>query len=234
LEELMLENSRAKSNSPEAELLKLRSEVGALRAQLADAKNRKGPEQPPLSTAREYFNRATSHNFNHEYEAELDDLNKAIELDPKLAEAYLRRADLYAYQLPKVRGGEEKAMPDFNRCLELDPNNSSARWNRANTFAHLRQYDQSIADWTTYIEGNTDFSHELDGPTKSIASAHFWRGHTYEMYLHDYSKAIADYTIALQMNPKIEDAHRQRGICYEALGEIDKAQQDFAIEPKRQ
>ena len=48
----------------------------------------------------------------------------------------------------------------------------------------------------------------------------------------DCAKAIADYTAAIQMNPNIEDAHRRRGECYELLGETEKAQQDFAIEPK--
>ena len=150
-----------------------------------------------------------------------------------MGEAYLSRADLYAYDLPKERGGEEKALPDFNRCLELKPNDAGARWNRANTFAHLRRYDDAIADWTTYIEGDTDFSHQLDGKTKSIAGAYFWRGNVYQMYLHNYSQAIADYTAALQMYPNLEDAHRQRGVCYESLGETEKARQDFAIEPKR-
>jgi tetratricopeptide (TPR) repeat protein len=97
----------------------------------------------------------------------------------------------------------------------------------------MGKYNEAIADWTTYIESDTDFSNQLDGKTKSIAGAYFWRGHDYQMYLHDYPKAIADYTSAMQINPNIEDAHRLRGQSYEALGEMEKAQQDFAIEPKR-
>ena len=234
LADLLAENARAKTNSAEAELLKLRGEVGVLQAELADAKNRKGqPEQPALSSAREYYNRATQHHSNHDYEAELADLNKAIELDPNMAEAYLSRADLYGYELPKEKGGQEKALPDFTRALELKPNDSSARWNRAQAFRQLRRYDDSVADWTTYIEGDTDFSNQVDGKIKSIASAYLQRGQVYEMYLHDYSKAIADYTSALQMYPNLEDAHRLRGMSYESLGETDRAQEDFAIEPKR-
>jgi predicted RNase H-like nuclease (RuvC/YqgF family) len=71
---------------PTAELLKLRSQTGMLRQQLADSSNAKAhSEQPPLSSAQEYCERATRHHINHEYEAELDDLNKAIAMDPKLA-----------------------------------------------------------------------------------------------------------------------------------------------------
>lgn len=171
--------------------------------------------------------------MNHDYEAQLEDLNKAIELDINMAEAYLDRGNLYASHLPKQRGGYEKAVADYTRCLEIKPNDSSARWNRATYNASLGQYDQAIADWTIYIEGDTDFSHQLEGKNKSIAGAFFWRGHVYQNYKRDYSKAIADYTAAIQLNPQIEDAHRLRGQCYELLGETEKAQQDFAIEPKR-
>jgi tetratricopeptide (TPR) repeat protein len=217
-----------------AELLRLRGEVGALRAQLTDARTATPlSKQPPLTSAHEYYNRAGTHYMNHDYEAQLEDLNKAIELDPNMAEAYFMRGNLYAHNLPKERGGEEKALADYTRCLELKPNDASARWNRANGYAHLRRYDEAIADWTVYINGDTDFSHQLEGKTKSIAGAHFWRGRVFQANLRDYSNAIADYTEALQLNPNIEDAHRLRGECYEQLGEKEKAQQDFAIEPKR-
>lgn len=177
--------------------------------------------------------RADRHSMNHEPQAQLDDLNKAIELDPNIAEAYMERGSLYGWGLPKEQGGPEKALSDFTQCLELKPNDSSARWNRAQTYTQLRRYNDAIADWTAYIEGDTDFSNQVEGKTKSLASGHFERGRVYEAYLHDYSNAIADYTAALQLNPNIEDAHRCRGACYEKVGQTELARQDFAIEPKR-
>jgi len=230
----LLTDELAKSQKNNSELLKLRGEVGLLRAQLADAQSATPlSKQPPLTTSREYYDRAGTHYMNHNYEAQLEDLNKAIELDPNMAEAYFMRGNLYAHNLPKERGGDEKALADYTRALELKPNDASPRWNRANTYNRLRRYDEAIADWTTYIEGDTDFSHDVEGKTKSIAGAHFWRGHVYQMSLNDYPQAIADYTAALQLNPNAENAHRLRGQCYELLGETQKAQQDFAIEPKR-
>ncbi|HEX5398491.1 MAG TPA: sigma-70 family RNA polymerase sigma factor [Verrucomicrobiae bacterium] len=231
---MLAENAQLKSNSNESELLRLRGEVGVLRAQLAQNKAAGTTiEQPSLSSAREYYNRAMNHSMNHEYAAELEDLNKAIEMEPNMAEAYTARGNLYAFQLPKEKGGFETAVTDYTRCLEIKPNDSSARWNRAILYSNLRKYNEAIADWTIYINGDTDFSNQLDGKTKSIAGAHFQRGRIYQTPLHDYAKAIADYTAAIQLNPNIEDAHRLRGQCYESLGDTEKAQQDFAIEPKR-
>jgi RNA polymerase sigma factor (sigma-70 family) len=226
------ELASAKKNS--AELLKLRGEVAVLRARLAEAGSSTAEsKQPPLASAREYYNRAGTHYMNNDYEAQLDDLNKAIELDPNMAEAYFMRGNLYASSLPKQRGGYEKAVADYTRCLEIEPNHAGARWNRATHSASMGQPDRAISDWTMYIEGETDFSLTGEGKTKAIAGAYFWRGHVWQMYKREYSKAVADYTAALQLNPKIDDAHRLRGRCYELLGETEAAQQDFAIEPKR-
>ncbi len=227
-----LQEELAKNDKNNLELLKLRGQIGVLQSQLANGGADKDKiEQPPLLSALEYCRRAERHSADHEYEAALEDFNKAIELDPNMDEAYYERGNLYASDLPNQRGGAEKAVADYTRCLEINPN-STARWNRATYYPSLGKYDQAIADWTTYIEGDTDFSHQLEGKTKSIAGAYFWRGHVYQTYKHDYTNAIADYTAAIEMNPKIEDAHRLRGKCYESLGDTEKAQQDFAIEPK--
>ena len=229
LASLLAENSLLKSNADQSELLKLRGEVGVLRTQLADGKN--SSSQQPLATALDYYHRASRHKSNHEYAAAVEDYTQAIELDPTIADAYFQRGGLYASELPKERGGYEAAIADYTRCLEINPTNAPARWNRATYYTSVGKFNESIADWTTYIEGGTDFSVEVEGKTKSLASAYFWRGHTYQMYLDDPTKAIADYTTALQLNPNIEDAHHRRGECYQALGEFDQAQQDFVFEP---
>jgi RNA polymerase sigma factor (sigma-70 family) len=224
----------AKANGNNLELLKLRGEIGVLRTQLTNEITAKNQiEQPPLSSAKEYLERAGLHEERREYEAQLDDLNHAIELDPTLAEAYLERAIVYA-SLPEARGGINQAIADYTRCLELKPNDALARGSRASCYEATRQYDKAIADLTTYIEGDADFSDEPGGQTRSIADAHLKRGRIYQQGMKDYSNAIADYTTAILMYPnKYDNIHRMRGECYEAIGENEKAQQDFAIDPKQ-
>jgi RNA polymerase sigma factor (sigma-70 family) len=229
-----LRDDLAKATKNNAELLKLRGEVGVLRAQLGEAMtDKKQSEQPPLETARDYYKRADRHGMNREFEAQLEDLNKAIELDPNMAEAYLMRGNLYSMNLPKERGGDEKAVADFTSCLNLKPDDLSARWNRATHYRSLGKADEAIVDWTVIIQGGVDFSRQLEGKTKTIAGALVWRGVNYQQAKKDYLKAIADYTAAIELNPNAEFAHRSRGECYELLGETEKAQADFAIEPKR-
>jgi tetratricopeptide (TPR) repeat protein len=222
----------AKKNN--SELLRLRGEIGVLRAQKAMANNANNDlKQQPLATARAYYDRAGTHYMNHDFEAQLDDLNKAIELDSNFAEAYFMRGNLFASSLPKQRGGLEAAIADYTRCLQIKPNYASARWNRATYLKSLGRSDEAISDWSTYLDGNTDFTFTGEGKDKALAGAHFQRGQIYQHTKRDYQQAIADYTAAIKLNAKIEDAYRCRGVCLEMLGETERAQKDFAIEPKR-
>jgi len=237
-----LRQELAKNGSNNAELLKLRGEIGVVRKLLAEAKSANGPaDQPPLATAEAYLKRSYEHEAKREYEAELDDLNHAIELDPTLAQAYRERAGLYS-RLPEDRGGEKQAVADYSRHLELKPNDVGSLLMRAADYEKLGDYDKSIADYTAVIESanqNTaDFSNVYGGDKTDkswwIASAHTMRAQIYKNDKHDYSSAIADYTATIQLNPLSPSAYRSRGECYEAIGETAKAQQDFAIEPKHQ
>jgi len=225
-----LREANERQNTNLGELLRLRGEVGLLRRQRVAGGNEKvQPEQSPLSSAVEYLERANSHYMKHEYESQLNDLTQAIQLDPNLAEAYLQRGNLYSQNLPKSFGGEEKAVVDWSRCLELKPNDCAARHNRALGYEQLRQYDNAIADYTTLIEGDTDYSHII-GKDKQLALEYHYRGRAYQWYKKDYAKAVADYNQALRLDPNIEGVHRHRGQSYEALGQSDKAQEDFSVE----
>lgn len=51
----------------------------------------------------------------------LDEINKAIELDPKLASAYMSRGIGNYYLPPSFGGGPEKATADFQKAIQLDP-----------------------------------------------------------------------------------------------------------------
>jgi RNA polymerase sigma factor (sigma-70 family) len=226
----LLQEHANPNNTNLEELLQLRNQVGMLRRQLAVKTSPKPQsDQRPLLSAQEYLSRASKHSTDHEYEAQLEDLTKAIEMDPTLAEAYFERANLYAMNLPKASGGYEKAVADLTKFLELKPNDASGRHNRALWYEDLRQYDNAMADYTTLVEGNTDFSHVVSS-NKQLALEYHYRGRAYHWYKKDYTKAIADYDRALNLDPTIEGVHMHRGQCYEAIGQPDKAQEDFAIE----
>ncbi|MCC6819586.1 MAG: sigma-70 family RNA polymerase sigma factor [Verrucomicrobia subdivision 3 bacterium] len=213
LSALKEENEKLSVNTPE--LLRLRGEVGMLRLQ------RKGGNAPSskelLSTAREYYERAMNSD-DRDFEFQLDDLNKAIQMDPSFAEAYSARATLYANKLPLSKGGHKMAVADLTRYLELQPDDLSQRFNRAISFNQLGENDSAIIDFTTLIQQDDD-----------IPRFYLYRGMCYAQN-EDYSKAIADYTASIRLDPHNKNAYRYRGQCYEKIGQTEKAQQDFATE----
>jgi tetratricopeptide (TPR) repeat protein len=56
----------------------------------------------------------------------LDSLNKAIELDPKSAAAYLGRGVGYSYLPSAFGGGVDPALADIDKALQLDPKSADA------------------------------------------------------------------------------------------------------------
>src|SRR5436190_1431713 len=73
-------------------------------------------------TAAEYLKRGIAYQEDKKYLPALDDFNKAIELDPKLAEAYYHRGMV---QLEK-----EKAIADYSKAIELKPDYAEAYFQR--------------------------------------------------------------------------------------------------------
>jgi tetratricopeptide (TPR) repeat protein len=56
----------------------------------------------------------------------LDEVNKAVELDPKSTMAYLSRGVGYYYLPPQFGGGIDTAIKDIQKAIELDPKSAEA------------------------------------------------------------------------------------------------------------
>ncbi|MCX6907539.1 MAG: tetratricopeptide repeat protein [Verrucomicrobia bacterium] len=146
--------------------------------------------------------------------------NKAVQLDPKNANAFVYRGDAYCQQgdsergisdynqaillNPKLavaynnrgvawtaRGEMERAMWDFNDALQRDPSLSGAYYNRAQAFAKAGKFDQAIPDFTRFIELKPDNA----GAYKNRAIAYY--------NLRAYDKAWDDLDACVKLGGKI-------------------------------
>lgn len=80
-----------------------------------------------------------------------DEVNKAVQLDPKSAENYVSRGVGYYYLPPQFGGGNELAIKDFQKALEIDPKSADAHmWlalalRKANQNAEARkQFERAV------------------------------------------------------------------------------------------
>jgi tetratricopeptide (TPR) repeat protein len=167
-----------------------------------------------------HFFKGASYVIRGQYDKAISDYNKAIELNPRFAKAYVVRG--YAYERGKDQ--YDKAISDYNKAIDLSPNDASAYENRGLAYYLKRDYDKAISDYNKAIELNP-----------SDAGTYTNRGIAYEEGKGQYDKAISDYSRAIELNPKIAEAYINRGIAYEeGKGQYNKAISDYsrAIELK--
>ncbi len=86
-----------------------------------------------------YVIRAKYYFLQQKYELALADFNKALEINPNLAEAYLGRGGIYYYQQK-----DELALADFNKALEINPNLAEAYLGRGGIYIVFLCYLEGI------------------------------------------------------------------------------------------
>jgi tetratricopeptide (TPR) repeat protein len=158
-----------------------------------------------------------------------------------------RGTELYAV------GDCRAAIAAYEQALELDPSCVAAYCGRGNALRFLGDYASSEADFQTAIEldpdcgvayigrglavcfgtssqldPNADFElgkNLLANPTSAIE--YVMRG-TAKAQLNDPHAAIADYDLAIDMNPRLLLAYNNRGNLYQHLGDSERALADFS------
>ena len=141
-----------------------------------------------------------------EFRRVIQDLDRAIELDPDNALAYNRRGLAYSRL-----GEHERATKDFDRAVKLDPTDALAHYNMGNAHAALGWFNAAIK--------NLDMAFELDpglegtmGPDADIARAYMIRVHDHIDLMGEYDRAVEDYERAVQFAP--DDPSALNGLCW--------------------
>jgi mitochondrial import receptor subunit TOM70 len=119
-----------------------------------------------------YNMRATFAYLEGDTNGALEDLNKAIELQPSLTQAYIKRASM---QLEL--GNKDAAAADFEKAMSQDENDPDIYYHRAQLHFILGEYSDAAKDYQKSIDLDTNFiySHIQLGVTQyklgSIASS---------------------------------------------------------------
>jgi tetratricopeptide (TPR) repeat protein len=79
--------------------------------------------------------------YKAQYDQAIADLDKAIEIDPRLAQAYNNRGWAYI-----KKWQYDQAIFDFNKTIEIDPRFVEAYFNRAIIYFLVEEYDKSLSD----------------------------------------------------------------------------------------
>jgi tetratricopeptide (TPR) repeat protein len=134
----------------------------------------------------------------------------AIDKDQSNYNAYMQLGILYEAK------NNPLALQYFNGALKLKPASEEALYGRGLYYQDHDDLDKAIQDYTTIVQIDPKNAH-----------AHFNLGYIHYNYLKVYDQAIKHYDDAINANPDYAEAYYNRGLCYEALGNIANAKQDY-------
>jgi tetratricopeptide (TPR) repeat protein len=165
------------------------------------------PSVFPIS-AQEYYNRGMSRQADGKLDLAIADFTQAIALQPDYADAYHQRASAYL-----GKEAFQQAIDDFTKEITIDPQRTVDD-GRPYAYMHLQQYDLAIADYTTLIDAS--------GGTRYYAQ----RAEAYAAVC-DCSKAIDDYTKAIELDPQNSALYLARGKAWVQRSGNTEAINDF-------
>lgn len=192
------------------------------------------------TTAEEFLKRGIERREQKQFSEARRDFEKAVELAPKMAEAYFWRAEsefgsekafadyaraielkpgyamaYYKRGLRKSFTDNKAALADYNKAIELDPKIADAFLSRALVFLLAGDYKSAIADYTKLIELTPD------------GASYYVRGTAF-LDSGDNIRAIADYTKSAELDPTYYWTYKQRAKAYRNIKKLREANADEA------
>ncbi len=147
--------------------------------------------------ADDYLASATQKRRKQDYRGSLVDLDRAIQIDPNLAFAYINRGFIRAEKLQDIQGG----LADYNHAIQIDPNLALAYNIRGFLKANkLQDIQGGLADYSRAIQIDPNF-----------ATAYNNRGFIRAEKLQDIQGGLADFNRAIQLEPNFANAYNNRG-----------------------
>jgi len=144
--------------------------------------------------------------------------NRAIDLHPRFADAYVKRGRLYLRTFDNVA----KAMQDFNMAIQIDPKSAEAWSLRHQVQGAFGNFEQALYDLNKAIEIKPDDS-----------TLYVWRA-SYNISpivgKMNYAQAIKDYTKVIELTRlrKFQNTYySKRGDLYERIGDYQNALKDY-------
>ncbi len=157
-----------------------------------------------------FKSRASAYYRNKEYIKAIEDLNQALMLNSKYADALDLRG-----QCLKELGRNQEAISDFTKAIEINPTLVNAYLNRGVSYYNLGKHQDALNDCNTAIKLKPNLYNAYNNRGNAL----------YQM--GNYVAAIKDYSFVIQNSPFFVFAYNGRGMCYLALKNYQLAMVDF-------
>jgi tetratricopeptide (TPR) repeat protein len=165
-----------------------------------------------IGSSQAYFFRGMCYRDMGDTTKAISSFQTATEQNPKDYNSYLQIAMIYHVKKNKL------ALQYYDAALRANSKLADVYYDRGLFYQDISgDYDKAIQDYTSCLDINPN-----------DLRAHFALGFVHYEYLKVYDVAIKHYTDALNIDPKYAEASYNRGLCYEALGNITAAASDYS------
>ncbi len=134
----------------------------------------------------------------------------AVEKDQEYFHAYMQLGLMYSVKHNFL------AVDYFNNALNINPQSIEALYSLAFFYQENGEYNKAIEKYTTLLQIDTKYKY-----------AHYNLGYIHLVYLQVYNVAAKHFTDAINCDPNYAEAYYNRGYCYELLGNIKFARDDY-------
>lgn len=168
---------------------------------------------PPIlaqATAEDHIRTSKSLLHNRDLDGAIASLDKAIELKPDFAEAYVQRNRLHM-----LKGSLDSALADLDKALLIDPEMKQAYAERG----RIRMLKNDMKGALNDLDNAVGRGYRSDEVYSSRANL--------RMMTRDYQGAISDFNIAISMNPARIGYYLGRGAARSGTGDDDGALVDY-------
>ena len=187
---------------------------------------------------------AELHLYIKKYGESIQYANDALKIDKHIGKAYFIKGFVY-----KETGDTVRAMSSFQTCVEQEPDNYDAymqlgilygaKKNKlapqyyANALRLKPKSIETLYDRGLFYQDNNELNKAIEDYTAILQidpnykDAHYNLGYIHLVYLKVYDQAIKHFTDAIRCDQFFVQAWYNRGLCYESLGNIAAAAEDF-------
>ncbi len=173
---------------------------------VVEKKEPAAPPPPPLSPVEEAISKGMAATNPAE---QIQWFNRAVNLDPKNANAYVYRGDAYCQQ-----GDSERGIADYNQAILLNPKLAVAFNNRGVAWTARGELERAMWDFNDAIQRDA-----------TLAGAYYNRA---QAYAKDgkFEQSIVDFSRFIELKPDQPGAYKNRAIAYYNVRSYDKAWND--------
>ncbi|MBI1830000.1 MAG: serine protease, partial [Planctomycetes bacterium] len=182
-------------------------DVRELKQFLADAPKIMAPE-----SAGDFLLRARHHKDHRRFDDALADLDEALRLDDRSAEAYEEISWVH-----NEIGNYQEGMDAATRAIEINPRSSFAYNERAFAHEKRQEWANAVADLDKVV---------ILDPKNGYAWAKLGRD---LVNVRDHQRAVIVFNEAIRLHQKTGMVYEGRGDCYAALEEYANARADYEV-----